>query len=301
MFIYFIRRRDIKELVNIILWNAVGFFITCIPVIIYFTYTNAFYDLWNVYFYNNIFLYSNKSVFPLFKLGIIIGLAVFSTVKNLWYGAFTVIGLILMKKRKPEFAFLIVTLVITACIGFIGGQVFGYYGLVLVPFSVYGMAEVIAFAEKKYPRFCRIAEYKRSSAVGIVILLCIGYLISPNTYLLKYQKSDMPQFRFAERMNKKENATLLNYGFLDGGFYFAADILPDCRFFCETNLEDPKMYMTQTDFINNAVDDFVVTRDYRLEDDFDIKGKYKPVDEMKFILEKKMHIYRLYEKQLTDN
>ena len=301
LFIYLIRRRKTKELLNIILWNAVGFIITCIPVVIYFAYTNAFYDLWRVYFYNNIFLYSNKSVFPLFKLGIIIGLAVFTTVKNLWYGAFTVGGLILMKKREPEFAFLIVTLIITACVGFIGGQVFGYYGLVLVPFSVYGMAEVILFAEKKYPRICRVLACRRNCAAGVIILLGIGYLISPNTYLLKYPKSAMPQFRFAERINKKENATLLNYGFLDGGFYFAADVLPDCRFFCETNLEDPQMYMTQADFINNAVDDYVVTRDYRLENDFDISGKYKLVDEVQFVLEKKMHIYCLYEKQLTDS
>ncbi len=52
---------------------------------------------------------------------------------------------------------------------------------------------------------------------------------------MKVKKEDLVQYKFAKIINEKENATMLNYGFLDGGFYMAADILPNTRYFERQN------------------------------------------------------------------
>ena len=61
--------------------------------------------------------------------------------------------------------------------------------------------------------------------------------------------------------DKKENPTLLNYDFLDGGFYYAAGILPVNRFSCLFNVELPEQEAEQEQMIRDGVVDFVVTRD----------------------------------------
>lgn len=57
-----------------------------------------------------------------------------------------------------------------------------------------------------------------------------------------------------------DDTTLLNYGFLDGGFYTVADITPNCRFFCKVNLDLQEMYDTQDSFLKNGLCDYVVSR-----------------------------------------
>jgi len=49
--------------------------------------------------------------------------------------------------------------------------------------------------------------------------------------MLEFKKEDLVQFKYASIINQKKDATLLNYGTLDGGFYSAADIVPNIRFF----------------------------------------------------------------------
>ena len=62
----------------------------------------------------------------------------------------------------------------------------------------------------------------------------------------------MPQYKFAEIISKTDNATLLNYGFLDGGFYTATGIVPNCKFFCNLNIKLDEIMETQNEFIKNG-------------------------------------------------
>ena len=82
-----------------------------------------------------------------------------------------------------------------------------------------------------------------------------------NTYLMKYEKEDMPQYKFAEIINSKEDASLLNYGFLDGGFYFASGVMPSNKYFYRSNLVTQEMLDEQDYLIENKKVDFVVTRE----------------------------------------
>jgi len=84
--------------------------------------------------------------------------------------------------------------------------------------------------------------------------------LSANTYLMGTDKMQMPQYRFAETINRVENATLLNYGFLDGGFYYASGVLPTSKYFCKLNLDLPEIQESHKKAIEAEQFDFLVTR-----------------------------------------
>ena len=71
---------------------------------------------------------------------------------------------------------------------------------------------------------------------------------------------ELAQFQFAEIMSTEKSPTLLNYGFLDGGFYTAADILPSTKYFCKLNLSLDEMTAEQNAVIKNKEVQFVVLR-----------------------------------------
>ena len=48
---------------------------------------------------------------------------------------------------------------------------------------------------------------------------------------------------------------------MDGGFYFAAQKNPSCKYFCELNIELDEMFAEQRRMIEMREVDFVVTRD----------------------------------------
>ena len=56
--------------------------------------------------------------------------------------------------------------------------------------------------------------------------------------------------------------SLLNYGFLDGGFYLSSGILPSCRFFCRTNLSNwEELEQPVRQMVAENAFDFIVTRE----------------------------------------
>lgn len=64
-------------------------------------------------------------------------------------------------------------------------------------------------------------------------------------------------------MKETPDATLLNYGFLDGGFYLAAGVMPVTKYFCELNIPPekfPEMPKTHQRMVENGETDYVVAR-----------------------------------------
>ena len=94
-----------------------------------------------------------------------------------------------------------------------------------------------------------------------------GFHVSLNTYLLGTPKESMPQYQFAEVIRQEEDATLLNYGFLDGGFYTASGLTPESRFFCKLNIDLKEMNRELSDSIQEGKITFVVTRGKKLQGD----------------------------------
>ena len=78
---------------------------------------------------------------------------------------------------------------------------------------------------------------------------------------MKVKKEDMVQYKFRDIILKKENPTILNYGYLDMGFYTTTGIVPNTKYFEKLNFKYKK-YPENMDESNKYIDnkeiDFVI-------------------------------------------
>lgn len=257
--IWLISKKEIQLLFRLALSFLAGAFVVFLPYLAYALITGSLYSFYEVYIYNNIFLYAVQSSI-VEKASYIVTLTISSFKSNPVFGYFVLAGLvwqIFIFKRETLFTIITFLGLITSI--FFGGVAFIYYPLILSVFSLFGVAALLLALKhliKKTPkRAVRIAV----SSVLLVGLLALSYFVSDNTYLMKYKKEDMPQYKFAEIINTVENPTLLNYWTLDLGFYTSCDIVPNCKFFCGLNIPLPEMYETQDKYIIEGKCDFIVT------------------------------------------
>lgn len=87
------------------------------------------------------------------------------------------------------------------------------------------------------------------------------------------------QYRFAQRIRQTEGATLLHYGSLDGGFYYAADLVPDVKYFCRLNIRLPEMLSEQDRYVREGVAEFVVVNESRRQEFLDAMSGYHLAEE----------------------
>lgn len=290
--ILLITRGDYKGLLKLFGGIILGVLIITLPFFLYFAANGALRDWFEVYFYNNIFLYHPQTAPWGERLRKILREAVNNLRYNKGFGIFIPIGLagtLLFRKWKEKIQILLCFLP-AAFFTFYGVRIYRYYVLILAVFAPIGLVSIlrllsliragtVLFGEKFFPDACgKIRETGNTPAIRktvlpiLSVLLCAGLFTgsalyskanSPNANLLFTKKDDLPQYRFARIINQKEDATLLNYGFLDGGFYTAAGIVPNCRFFCHLNMDQlPEMMNTQNEYIRDGKVDFVVTFDY---------------------------------------
>ena len=269
-----IKHSNEKKLFGMTFWIGIGILIPTVPILIYFSANNALSDLWTVYFCNNLFLYSNSvNHFSL----LILSKNLLSGIKNIITEnsvpailIFTGLLLLLRKKDKTEFFSYLIMGVFTFLFVYGGGRHYNYYALIFsafVPIGIVSVCKIIKRIAPENVRTAKVFRIPRIFSAGIVCALSVvfAFIMCDNTYLLRYDKSDMPQYRFAEIITKTDNATLLNYGFLDGGFYTATGIVPNCKFFCNLNIKLDEIMETQNEFIKNGKVDFVVTSNSKLE------------------------------------
>ena len=115
---------------------------------------------------------------------------------------------------------------------------------------------------------------------------------SGNVYLMDIPREDTPQFRFAETIREAEDPSLLNYGFLDGGFYFAAGVLPESPWFCTLNINLKEMDSAMRRSLKEGETQFVVTRSKKLDGEL----PYRLIDEASMVFEGRQWTYYLYER-----
>jgi len=272
-------------------------------VFLYFLFTGTLGDLFTVYFYNNIFLYAKEAEVSRFAT---ILTCLQNTLKlNKSYTLLFIPGILwaavrAVKDVKP-LLLLLLSFAGLALGTYWGGWGISYYGLVFAAFGIFGLigiAELLRLIRVNR-LLAKLAGGQKSIAIlwslALVMLMSINCLKqSPNTYLMGFQKEDLPQYQFAEIINREEDPTLLNLGFLDGGFYFAADVIPTSRYFCTLNINTAEMWQTMYDQVNGGLVDFVVTRDRELDNYRLDPSPYECVDTAEFYFEGKMRTYYLY-------
>ncbi|MDD6200437.1 MAG: hypothetical protein PUB93_04120 [Firmicutes bacterium] len=294
-----------KELLRTVGQFLLGMAAVSALVFVYFGIHGAVSDFLRVYFYNNLFLYPQETEGT--RLALIFN-CLKSTLQYNFVYAWLIYGgvvLILLELRKNWREPLMTVLCFAGLTAgtYWGGRGYIYYGLILAVFAVYGLIAI-----GKYLRYWKLPlGLKRVYGTSPVIfavalslftagLLAISYKSSGNTYLMDYEKEDLPPYRFAQTISQAEDAKILNFGFLDGGFYYAADVLPNCEFFCTLNINAPDMWQIQRECIENGEVDFVITRKYTLDRYIAGAGGFTLVDEATFRFEGVDFTYYLYQK-----
>jgi len=292
---YLLVKKEFVKLRQGLLFGIGGFLALSLPVILYFEFNGATFYLFDVYFVTNITAYAHGDVstvvrlfdalrilleryryFPFVSLLVIIGLG-------------TLCYTTLFTKKKVVHLTLILAFFATGMLQYFGGIIIGYYFLIMSPFISLGVLAIAKLlADNKLIIF---EQWKKGSlwfTIGFALLLPLigndnirhSRLFPGNPYIqIGHWENTSPnsgltaQQYFAQIINEVPDATLLNYGFLDGGFYLAANVLPINRFMMINNIPHwnfPEMWDEQTAMVAEQLVDFVVVR---TTTDTDISGE----------------------------
>ena len=293
-----------KALPGAIIWALAGAAAVSAPVLLWYVFHGAIGSLWQVYFVDNLTLYSQNIRGgnyddPLPNL-----------LNNLSWSIPAALGLagllITAKKNGRELLAAVLSAVALFIFTYASGRKYPYYAMVMACFAPLGFA----MAFRLIPDACFQAKVFRRGVVVLGVLVAAlgpvaGMNWSKNVYLMSVPREDMPPFRFAAIIRQAEDQTLLNYGFLDGGFYLAADSQPVTRFFCTLNNDLPEMKEEQRTAINEGRTAFVVTRGMggaqrqrpgRGQNESVDMSAYHPVDTCGMVFEGFEWTYTLYER-----
>lgn len=300
IFIKSLISKDYKDLFYKIGFFLLGIILMTIPWLIYFIANNGLKEFIDTYFLFNIKNYSDK-VDVLDK-----SVSFFKTVTGvlLYYTQYIILIIIpfifsikdkiLFKERKNNI-YLFVSVLLLLFLIFFGGTNFRYYSLPIQPFMLIGLIIYI----KIYKVFNKKEVNNYILKTSLVILASIVYIFlkSPNVSYLKLEKNDYAQYVFADII---EYGTVLNYGFLDGGFYFATDNIPEVLYFQRQNVkysQYPILMDSQRKYVKDKLTDYVVVKNDLKKDDMVILDSYELVKSHEQIYEANKVVYHLYKKK----
>lgn len=270
VFFITLRRGNFKTALCSVLRFLLGMVLATLPWLIYFLCHSALYSLWEVYFYANIFLYSGQTpilsrVLSIFTKDFLWNPPLFLAIFG---GIVWMLRAPLPIKKETRLSITAVWFLLYFFL-FVGGTRYRYYFLIMALFCIFGLIALLRPLSARTPRNKILKPIL--CAIGVLsCLLCSNCLGSYGIPSEEY-----PQYQCAALM--EDGATLLNYRFLDGGFYLACDSpLPDTRYPLTVNIPRdnlPAQFAEQDALIEAAAVDYVITR-YRL--DGDPEGKEPP-------------------------
>ena len=292
--LWYFMGKHLRVLASNIAGAAAGVGAISALILLWYWCNGALEALWQTYFVDNLTLYAREITALR-----IVQLMGSQTVKNWPWTLFAAVGILWLMRHwrdnRWELCAVVCSGLMLALFTLIGGRIFIYYFMIL---GVYAPLGIIALAN--WPPVGKLTEkglqgIRAKAALALITILCMAtaYWGCPNTEMMRYEKEDLPQYAFASTiLAKKPDATVLNYHFLDGGFYYAAGILPSNRYFCYLNVPKPEMGQEQMQLIRDGCYDFVISRDAKtLETD-----EYEIVQQHDFSCEGEAHTYYLFEK-----
>lgn len=258
--IMYIQRKEWKKLFIGLGFIILGVLVISLPVLLYFGFNHALIDLWQSYFYNNLFVYKAVSITE-YRYGMIQ-----QVFYSLWeqgnLNRFLSILLILSfmwvwSKTTTTFkwAFMLMFGILSLVVMGIGVTYLYYYSI----FSVFALFSILYIYDIINYLYLNNL-FNELIVVGSAFLLIITQ--SRNISFIGKPESDYPQNQFAYTINKSKNPTLLNYNMLDGGFYTASGIIPDTKYFFRINMPIQEQFDTQDRIINNGEVEYIVSREY---------------------------------------
>ena len=265
LFLYHLLRGQVRSAFTCVGWFILGIAIATLPWIVYFGINGAIADWYTVYIHDNLFLYSQAEVLSLAQRGKEMLHAAWDWfVKNPFFSfplAAGVLWFTISRMYSVVEKVWLWSLFVFLGIGvFIGGKPYEYYGFIFVAFAAFMLLPLCLLID-------RALGTKKLPVILLSALLFAGSLVycfsmSHNTKELLTPKENTMQYRFAAIINQVSDATLLNYHFMDAGFYTAANVTPSVKYFHYTNVPLAEMQSEQNRYLAEGVTDFVVTREY---------------------------------------
>lgn len=309
-FLYMIYYKTYKRAFISCFIFLMGLSIPITPWIFYFSLNHALQEFIDAYILFNIKYYTS-TISPILKLFLIMTKPITFIAKNLGFGIFLILGTFSifydknLFKNKKEPSIIIITFIFL-CVGiFIGGISFRYYYLILTPFCIFGLISITKMISNYYN-----FSGKNSSAVMTIlvsVLFMFTFYASDNTKLIKpiKQKEDFVQYQFAKNILKIKNPTILNYGFLDGGFFTVTGTLPTTKYYQMQNIDPnrfPEMLREQNHIIKSKKVNFIITRNpiesyKRTVFNKNLKKNYKVIDQKNVTYEEHRYRYTLWKRK----
>ena len=302
--IWYLADRMGKALPGTILWALIGAAAASAAVLGWYILNGSVGTLWQVYFVDNLTRYSQNIRSgsypdPLPNL-----------LNNLSWSIPAALGLagllIAAKKSWRELLAVVLSAAVLFAFTYASGRKYPYYAMVMACFAPMGFGMLLRMVSAA-------ASATKAFRLGIVILAVLIAAVSPvatlhwsnNVYLMGVPKEEMPPYRFAGTIRQAEDQTLLNYGFLDGGYYLAANSQPVTRFFCTLNNDLPEMTEEHRTAIAEGRTAFVVTRGMGGsqrqrkgggQNESPDMSAYRAVDTCTMVFEGREWTYTLYER-----
>ena len=266
LLIHLAARRDWRGLWRSLGWLIAGFALSTLPWVVYFGANGAIADWLGTYLHDNLFLYSAsgeaaglgqraKAMLrcgwewvrdnPACSLPLAGGLVWFA-----W------------KRPRPE-ALAVWLAALAGALGvFAGGKSYPYYGLALAALTPLGLLPLGRALED---RLTRLSAKALTGCAAVLAAACVGLcpLLSGNMTAdygapFGQPREETMQYRIAAYL--EPDATLLNYGFMDAGFYTAAGLVPNVKYFHQTNVPLEEMLAEQERYLKEGLCDYVITR-----------------------------------------
>lgn len=253
----------VKAVVRMILEMLAGFLAIVLPIVLYLAVSGALWDCLDTYFIQNIFVYSGT---PMSFTGHIYNAlaylrtqsAINPAVALLAFAGVAFVSLHALVRREKGCIFHAAAAPMAAGLLLL----FCYWGEIAHPYYALAFAALVPLG--LVPLGWLAPRIKKSAwiPVGAALLLTaiLPQQLCMAVPLQQVKKEEMPQTAFAQIMREEENPTLLDISSLDHGFYLAADILPDCRYFCVLNANAKAQQEEIAEYLESAKTQFVVSR-----------------------------------------
>lgn len=245
-----------------------GMLAATLPWIVYFGIHKAIADWVDAYFVVNLTSYARE-----LSLGEILQTAIDSYQRHLQLNPLAIglmtLGILFFSTLRHLIKSWWFSLGLILSIGLLalgiyaGGRDYIYYFLIFAPFLIFGFIELA----HRYQTYVRAIKSKLVFTLLLITSLVISFAytfrFNRNTDFRLMEKQELAQVQFAKIINQNENASLLNYGFQDSGFYTAASIVPNVKYFQKYNFEYgnfPINMDEQRRYIREKLADYVVIR-----------------------------------------
>lgn len=235
----------------------IGMLTPILPWILYFLKNNALYDFINSYILINAFSYGISNVSIVSR----IFNCFYFFIRNLYSSSiyafvmFFMIIIFLLDKSKiilSEKIGTICAMFFSVLFIYICGSYFYYYVFPIYIFLIFAFIGIFILIDK----FLIKRDKNITIIFGFIItILSIisSYYLSPNTQFMNYKAEELPQYQFAKIINESKNQTILNYGFLDMGFYTVTGITPNTKYFEKLNFKYER-YPENVDSLNSYIE-----------------------------------------------